>query len=94
MTPVEFTIGGSQDFYDLSVIDGYNVAMSFSCSSSAGLTCRDSRCRGGRGGIGGNYDGCDAGKEASTPRLESSSSVSHSSCLDGLADRWGGGRLL
>ncbi|EEE65527.1 hypothetical protein OsJ_20978 [Oryza sativa Japonica Group] len=68
MTPAEFTIGGSQDFYDLSVIDGYNVAMSFSCSSGAGLTCRDNRCRGGRGGIGGSYDGRDAGKEAATPR--------------------------
>jgi hypothetical protein len=44
MTLAEFTLGGSQDFYDLSVIDGYNVAMSFSCSSGVGLTCRDSRC--------------------------------------------------
>ncbi|EEE53652.1 hypothetical protein OsJ_36953 [Oryza sativa Japonica Group] len=44
LTLAEFTIGGSQDFYDLSVIDGYNVAMSFSCSSGVTVTCRDSRC--------------------------------------------------
>jgi hypothetical protein len=25
MTLAEFSIGGAQDFYDISVIDGYNV---------------------------------------------------------------------
>ncbi|EAY83988.1 hypothetical protein OsI_39214 [Oryza sativa Indica Group] len=44
LTLAEFTIGGSQDFYDLSVIDGYNLPMSFSCSSGVTVTCRDSRC--------------------------------------------------
>uniref|UniRef100_A0A0E0FEH6 Thaumatin-like protein n=1 Tax=Oryza meridionalis TaxID=40149 RepID=A0A0E0FEH6_9ORYZ len=44
LTLAEFTIGGNQDFYDLSVIDGYNLAMSFSCSSGVTVTCRDSRC--------------------------------------------------
>ncbi|KAL6622380.1 hypothetical protein ACP70R_032259 [Stipagrostis hirtigluma subsp. patula] len=39
-TLAEYTIGGvggAQDFYDLSVIDGYNVAMGFSCSSGVSL---------------------------------------------------------
>uniref|UniRef100_A0A0E0MPV5 Thaumatin-like protein n=1 Tax=Oryza punctata TaxID=4537 RepID=A0A0E0MPV5_ORYPU len=44
LTLAEFTIGLNQDFYDLSVIDGYNVGMSFSCSSGVGLTCRDRSC--------------------------------------------------
>uniref|UniRef100_A0A0E0MPV7 Thaumatin-like protein n=1 Tax=Oryza punctata TaxID=4537 RepID=A0A0E0MPV7_ORYPU len=46
LTLAEFTLGlgGSQDFYDLSVIDGFNVGMSFSCSSGETLTCRDSSC--------------------------------------------------
>uniref|UniRef100_A0A0D9Y1P4 Thaumatin-like protein n=1 Tax=Leersia perrieri TaxID=77586 RepID=A0A0D9Y1P4_9ORYZ len=46
MTLAEFTLGGGgkQDFYNLSVIDGFNLAMSFKCSSGVGLTCRDSRC--------------------------------------------------
>ncbi|KAG8049346.1 hypothetical protein GUJ93_ZPchr0009g1035 [Zizania palustris] len=44
LTLAEFTLGGSQDFYDLSVIDGFNVGMSFSCSTGAGLVCRDSSC--------------------------------------------------
>ncbi|KAB8102104.1 hypothetical protein EE612_033359, partial [Oryza sativa] len=92
MTPAEFTIGGSQDFYDLSVIDGYNIAKSFSCSSGAGLTCRDNICRGGRGGIGGSYDGRDARKEAATPRLESSFLLCLSLLLSGQAGRQVGRR--
>jgi hypothetical protein len=44
MTLAEFTIGGAQDFYDISVIDGYNVAMAFSCSTGVGLVCRSSSC--------------------------------------------------
>uniref|UniRef100_A0A0D9Y1P5 Thaumatin-like protein n=1 Tax=Leersia perrieri TaxID=77586 RepID=A0A0D9Y1P5_9ORYZ len=46
LTIAEFTIGGgaNRDFYNLSVIDGFNVAMSFSCSSGPTLTCRDRGC--------------------------------------------------
>nr|P50697.1 RecName: Full=Thaumatin-like pathogenesis-related protein 3; Flags: Precursor [Avena sativa]AAB09226.1 thaumatin-like pathogenesis-related protein [Avena sativa] len=43
-TLAEYTIGGSQDFYDISVIDGYNLAMDFSCSTGVALKCRDSGC--------------------------------------------------
>ncbi|GJN35582.1 hypothetical protein PR202_gb24373 [Eleusine coracana subsp. coracana] len=45
-TLAEFTIGGgaAHDYYDISVIDGYNVAMDFSCSSGVALRCRDSNC--------------------------------------------------
>jgi hypothetical protein len=46
LTLAEFTIGGggNQDFYDISVIDGYNLAMAFSCSTGVGLVCRSSSC--------------------------------------------------
>nr|CAB3466595.1 unnamed protein product [Digitaria exilis] len=44
MTLAEFTIGGSHDFYDISVIDGFNVGMAFSCSTGVGLVCRDANC--------------------------------------------------
>nr|ABA34037.1 pathogenesis-related protein 5 [Zea mays subsp. parviglumis]ABA34038.1 pathogenesis-related protein 5 [Zea mays subsp. parviglumis]ABA34040.1 pathogenesis-related protein 5 [Zea mays subsp. parviglumis]ABA34042.1 pathogenesis-related protein 5 [Zea mays subsp. parviglumis]ADK11106.1 pathogenesis-related protein 5 [Zea mays] len=44
LTLAEFTIGGSQDFYDISVIDGYNLAMAFSCSTGVRLVCTDSGC--------------------------------------------------
>uniref|UniRef100_J3NF72 Thaumatin-like protein n=1 Tax=Oryza brachyantha TaxID=4533 RepID=J3NF72_ORYBR len=46
MTLAEFTLGGGgrQDFYNLSVIDGFNVGMSFSCSSGVGVTCRERSC--------------------------------------------------
>uniref|UniRef100_A0A0D9Y1P6 Thaumatin-like protein n=1 Tax=Leersia perrieri TaxID=77586 RepID=A0A0D9Y1P6_9ORYZ len=46
LTLAEFTIGGGgkQDFYDLSVIDGFNVAMSFSCSTGVTVTCRADKC--------------------------------------------------
>ncbi|WVZ91454.1 hypothetical protein U9M48_037622 [Paspalum notatum var. saurae] len=45
-TLAEYTIGanGAQDFYDISVIDGYNLAMFFSCSTGVGLTCQSSTC--------------------------------------------------
>ncbi|CAD6269423.1 unnamed protein product [Miscanthus lutarioriparius] len=44
MTLAEFTIGGSQDFYDISVIDGYNLPMLFSCSTGVTLNCGGSSC--------------------------------------------------
>ncbi|XP_066356376.1 thaumatin-like protein [Miscanthus floridulus] len=44
MTLAEFTLGGSQDFYDISVIDGYNLAMRFSCSTGVTLNCGSSSC--------------------------------------------------
>ena len=46
LTLAEFTIGGgsNQDFYDISVIDGYNLGMAFSCSTGVGLVCRSSSC--------------------------------------------------
>ncbi|TVT96916.1 hypothetical protein EJB05_57837, partial [Eragrostis curvula] len=40
----EFTIGHGQDFYDISVIDGYNVPMSFSCSNGPKLVCKADKC--------------------------------------------------
>ncbi|CAN6330016.1 unnamed protein product [Urochloa humidicola] len=43
-TLAEFSIGGAQDFYDIAVIDGYNVAMAFSCSVGVGLVCREPTC--------------------------------------------------
>ena len=44
LTLAEFTIGGSQDFCDISVIDGFNIGMAFSSSTGVGLVCRDSGC--------------------------------------------------
>ncbi|XP_047086697.1 thaumatin-like pathogenesis-related protein 3 [Lolium rigidum] len=45
-TLAEYTIGGNgaNDFYDISVIDGYNLPMDFSCSTGVALRCRDSNC--------------------------------------------------
>ncbi|XP_020174573.1 thaumatin-like protein PWIR2 [Aegilops tauschii subsp. strangulata] len=45
-TLAEYTIGGgsTQDFYDISVIDGFNLAMDFSCSTGDALQCRDPSC--------------------------------------------------
>jgi hypothetical protein len=37
----EFTIGNGQDFYDISVIHGFNVPLSLSCSN---LMCRADKC--------------------------------------------------
>ncbi|XP_020159035.1 thaumatin-like pathogenesis-related protein 3 [Aegilops tauschii subsp. strangulata] len=42
-TLAEFSLG-SQDYYDISVIDGYNVPMDFSCSTGVALRCRDAGC--------------------------------------------------
>ncbi|GJN35584.1 hypothetical protein PR202_gb24375 [Eleusine coracana subsp. coracana] len=44
LTLAEFTIGNGQDFYDISVIDGFNVPLSFSCSNGPNLVCRADRC--------------------------------------------------
>ncbi|XP_040385590.1 thaumatin-like protein [Oryza brachyantha] len=44
LTLAEFTLGGDKDYYNLSVIDGFNVPMSFSCSSGETLTCRVRDC--------------------------------------------------
>uniref|UniRef100_M8BV87 Thaumatin-like protein n=1 Tax=Aegilops tauschii TaxID=37682 RepID=M8BV87_AEGTA len=39
-----FTIGNGQDFYDISVIDGFNVPLSFSCSNGPNLVCQADKC--------------------------------------------------
>uniref|UniRef100_A0A0E0MPW2 Thaumatin-like protein n=1 Tax=Oryza punctata TaxID=4537 RepID=A0A0E0MPW2_ORYPU len=49
LTLAEFTLAGSggageQDYYNLSAVDGFNVGMSFSCSSGETLTCREKSC--------------------------------------------------
>jgi hypothetical protein len=44
LTLAEFTLGGDTDFYDISVIDGFNLAMGFSCSTGVALQCQDSGC--------------------------------------------------
>jgi hypothetical protein len=39
-TEAEFTItNAAQDYYDISIIDGYNLAMDFSCSTGKALQC-------------------------------------------------------
>lgn len=43
-TLAEFSIGGAEDFYDISVVDGYNLPMAFSCSTGAGLVCTSPAC--------------------------------------------------
>ncbi|CAN6339105.1 unnamed protein product, partial [Urochloa humidicola] len=47
-TLAEYTIGSSggaqQDFYDISIIDGYNLAMDFSCTTGKALKCRQQGC--------------------------------------------------
>ncbi|EES17455.1 thaumatin-like pathogenesis-related protein 4 [Sorghum bicolor] len=43
-TLAEFSIGGTEDYYDISVIDGYNLAMAFSCSTGVTLVCRSPTC--------------------------------------------------
>ncbi|KAL6638389.1 hypothetical protein ACP70R_023884 [Stipagrostis hirtigluma subsp. patula] len=43
-TLAEYTIGGEHDFYDISVIDGYNLAMSFKCSNGVSLQCGGAQC--------------------------------------------------
>ncbi|KAI4992442.1 hypothetical protein ZWY2020_051859 [Hordeum vulgare] len=44
LTLAEFTLGGAMDSYDISVIDGYNLPMDFSCSTGVALRCRDPSC--------------------------------------------------
>jgi hypothetical protein len=44
LTLAEFTIGKGQDFYDISVIDGFNLPMSFSCSNGPKLVCKADKC--------------------------------------------------
>ncbi|KAL6896733.1 hypothetical protein ACP4OV_007305 [Aristida adscensionis] len=46
MTLAEYTLGGAgaQDFYDLSVVDGYNLAVDFSCSTGVSLSCDATGC--------------------------------------------------
>ncbi|XP_052139263.1 thaumatin-like protein [Oryza glaberrima] len=50
LTLVEFTLAGAaggdqdQDYYNLSVIDGFNVGISIGCSSGETLTCREKSC--------------------------------------------------
>ncbi|KAF8655769.1 hypothetical protein HU200_060929 [Digitaria exilis] len=43
-TLAEFSASGAQDFYDISVVDGFNIGMAFSCSTGVGLVCRDASC--------------------------------------------------
>ena len=43
-TLAEYSLGGAQDFYDISIIDGFNVGMAFSCSTGAALLCADANC--------------------------------------------------
>ncbi|PNT62882.1 thaumatin-like pathogenesis-related protein 4 [Brachypodium distachyon] len=43
-TLAEFTLTGDMDYYDISVIDGFNVPMNFSCSSGNALRCSDGGC--------------------------------------------------
>ncbi|WVZ91445.1 hypothetical protein U9M48_037614 [Paspalum notatum var. saurae] len=38
------TTGGNRDYYDISVIDGYNLAMSFSCSTGDTIVCTEPGC--------------------------------------------------
>jgi hypothetical protein len=44
LTLAEFTIGGQQDFFDISVIDGYNLPMDFACSNGVKLHCGGAQC--------------------------------------------------
>ncbi|KAF6999419.1 hypothetical protein CFC21_015452 [Triticum aestivum] len=44
LTLAESTIGNGQDFYDISVIDGFNVPLSFSCSNGPNLVCQADKC--------------------------------------------------
>jgi hypothetical protein len=44
LTLAEFTLNGGTDFYDISVIDGYNLPMDFSCSTGVNIQCRDPSC--------------------------------------------------
>jgi len=43
-TLAEYTIGGAQDFYDISLVDGFNQPMDFSCSTGVNLHCGGAGC--------------------------------------------------
>lgn len=43
-TLAEFLVGDDQDFYEVSVMDGFNIALDFSCSTGITLHCRDANC--------------------------------------------------
>ena len=43
-TLAEYTLGSSQDFYDISIVDGFNIGMAFSCSTGEALLCADANC--------------------------------------------------
>ncbi|TVU48881.1 hypothetical protein EJB05_00162, partial [Eragrostis curvula] len=45
-TLAEFTIGGGSkhDYYDISVVSGYNLPMDFSCSTGVKLVCKEPGC--------------------------------------------------
>ncbi|KAF8763019.1 hypothetical protein HU200_008868 [Digitaria exilis] len=43
-TEAEFSITAAEDLYDISLIDGYNLAMEFSCSTGRSLKCREPAC--------------------------------------------------
>jgi hypothetical protein len=45
-TLAEYTTGtgGAQDFYDISLVDGFNLPMDFSCSTGVNLHCPASGC--------------------------------------------------
>ncbi|CAL4904851.1 unnamed protein product [Urochloa decumbens] len=45
-TLAEYTIGanGAQDFYDISLVDGFNQPMDFSCSTGVNLHCPAAGC--------------------------------------------------
>ncbi|CAD6342920.1 unnamed protein product [Miscanthus lutarioriparius] len=43
-TLAEFSIGGTEDYYDISVIDGYNLPMAFSCSTGSSPVCTSPTC--------------------------------------------------
>ncbi|CAL4897503.1 unnamed protein product [Urochloa decumbens] len=46
-TLAEYSIGGGgggQDYYDISVVDGYTLPMDFSCSTGEALKCREPSC--------------------------------------------------
>uniref|UniRef100_A0A0D9Y1P8 Thaumatin-like protein n=1 Tax=Leersia perrieri TaxID=77586 RepID=A0A0D9Y1P8_9ORYZ len=51
LTLAEYTLGkaggsdgSDQDFYNLSVVDSFNLPMSITCSTGPTLTCREDKC--------------------------------------------------
>ncbi|KAF8403863.1 hypothetical protein HHK36_011969 [Tetracentron sinense] len=43
-TLAEFTLDSPVDFYDVSLVDGYNIAISISPSGGSGAMCKPARC--------------------------------------------------